>query len=160
MRIHHWEDDCKDFFKAEMGNMSIHKVYSNKKIITVTNVKVKRKWGYGFLMSIKVKRMDGKEYEFSYADFPRLRCEKLSMRSKPQKAHILHNRGIDHKIPYTTTRTDKGVVYLNNYNVKSLMLREEAHKFCDVKDIQRLKAMLETIEKTLKHREQMRRLEE
>ncbi|GJS79844.1 hypothetical protein Tco_0729725 [Tanacetum coccineum] len=112
MRIHHWEDACKDFFKAEMGNMSIHKVYSNKKIIPVTNVKVKRKWGYGFLMSIKVKRMDGKEYEFSNADFPRL-------------------RGIDHKIPYTTTRTDKGVVYLNNYNVKSLMLREEAHKFCD-----------------------------
>ncbi|GKD86836.1 hypothetical protein Tco_1357990 [Tanacetum coccineum] len=55
-----------------MGNRSAHKVYYDKKIITVVSVNVKKKWGYGFLSSIKVKRIDGKEYEFSYADFSRL----------------------------------------------------------------------------------------
>ncbi|GJW20360.1 hypothetical protein Tco_0030982 [Tanacetum coccineum] len=39
--------------------------------------------------------------------------------------------GIDHKIPYTTTGTEKGVVYLNKYNVKSIMQRNEVHKFYD-----------------------------
>nr|GEY35959.1 hypothetical protein [Tanacetum cinerariifolium] len=47
--------------------------------------------------------------------------------NKP-KFYIL---GIDHKIPYMTTETEKGVVYLNKYGVKSLMLRKEVHKFCD-----------------------------
>ncbi|GJZ75617.1 hypothetical protein Tco_0640082 [Tanacetum coccineum] len=30
--IHHWEDARKDFFKAELGNMSLDKVYSDKRI--------------------------------------------------------------------------------------------------------------------------------
>ncbi|GJZ89813.1 hypothetical protein Tco_0661740 [Tanacetum coccineum] len=50
--IHHWEDARKDFFKAKMGNRSSDKVYSDKRIISVVKVNVKRKWGYGFLMSI------------------------------------------------------------------------------------------------------------
>ncbi|GJR41972.1 reverse transcriptase domain-containing protein [Tanacetum coccineum] len=100
--------------------------------------------------------------------------------------------GIDHKIPYTMIGTEKGVIYLNKYDVKSLILREEVHKFCDgtlikVQDklqkmlnenilgrdnmklkgrewtkngIKRSKGMLENIDKTLKHRDQLRRLEE
>ncbi|GJU91539.1 hypothetical protein Tco_1303962 [Tanacetum coccineum] len=100
--IHHWKDKRKYFFKAEMGYRSAHKVYYDKKIITVVSVNVKKKWGYRFLSSIKVKRIDGKEYEFR----------------------------IDHKIPYMTTGTEKAVVYLNKYDVISLMPREEVYKFC------------------------------
>nr|GEX82987.1 hypothetical protein [Tanacetum cinerariifolium] len=37
----------------------------------------------------------------------------------------------DHKIPYSTTGTEEGVVYLNMYDVKSLILREKVHKLCD-----------------------------
>ncbi|GKA41593.1 hypothetical protein Tco_0734253 [Tanacetum coccineum] len=69
--IHHWEDKRKYFFKAEMGNKSTHKVYYDKKIITVVSVDVKKKRGYGFLTSIKVKRTYNKEYEYNYADFSR-----------------------------------------------------------------------------------------
>ncbi|GKA32108.1 hypothetical protein Tco_0718475 [Tanacetum coccineum] len=43
----------------------------------------------------------------------------------------LYFLGIDHKIPYTTTGTEKGVVYLNKYIMKSIMQRNEVHKFCD-----------------------------
>nr|GEY74624.1 hypothetical protein [Tanacetum cinerariifolium] len=70
--IHHWEDARKNFFKAELGNRSSNKVYSYKRIIFVVRVVVKKKWGYRFLTSIVVRRSNKKEYEFSYADLPRL----------------------------------------------------------------------------------------
>ncbi|GKD60062.1 hypothetical protein Tco_1297571 [Tanacetum coccineum] len=70
--IHHWEYARQDFFKAEINNISLVKVYSDKKIISVVRVVVKRKWGYGFLSSIVVRRSDKQEYTFSYADLPRL----------------------------------------------------------------------------------------
>ncbi|GJX09951.1 hypothetical protein Tco_0199810 [Tanacetum coccineum] len=41
-------------------------------IKSVVHAVVKKKWGYGFLTSIVVKRFDDKEYEFSYADLLRL----------------------------------------------------------------------------------------
>ncbi|GKA91876.1 hypothetical protein Tco_0813801 [Tanacetum coccineum] len=41
--IHHWEDSRQDFFKAEINNRSPGKVYSNKKIISIVRVVVKRK---------------------------------------------------------------------------------------------------------------------
>ncbi|GJR13013.1 hypothetical protein Tco_0795665 [Tanacetum coccineum] len=54
--------------KLWFSDQSPHMVYSDKRIITVTSINVKRKWGYGFLTSIMVKRSDGKEYEFNEAD--------------------------------------------------------------------------------------------
>ncbi|GJZ36869.1 (R)-mandelonitrile lyase-like protein [Tanacetum coccineum] len=150
--IHQWDDMRKDFFKAEMGNMSTH----------------------------KVKRIDNKEYEFSYADLSRLNLndiEDMYLLKVHGKLHhlklefeidfinalllcirrvMIKNRtedtqlgvesyqrtlnltkpkfyfsGINHKIPYTTTETKKGVVFLNKCDVKSLMQREDVHKFCD-----------------------------
>ncbi|GJW41352.1 hypothetical protein Tco_0067197 [Tanacetum coccineum] len=159
--IHHWDDMRKDFFKAEMGNRSTHKVYSGKRIITAVSVDVKMKWGYDFLTSIKVKRIDNKEYEFSYKDLSRLSLndiEDMYLLKVQGKLHhlkldyeidfinalllyirrvVIKNRikdiqlGIDHKIPYTTTGTENGVVYLNKYDVKSLMQSKEVHEFCD-----------------------------
>ncbi|GKC86309.1 hypothetical protein Tco_1142026 [Tanacetum coccineum] len=43
----------------------------------------------------------------------------------------LYFEGIDENIPYTMTRTEKGVVYLNKYNRRSMMKLNEVHKFCD-----------------------------
>ncbi|GKC09442.1 hypothetical protein Tco_1001052, partial [Tanacetum coccineum] len=39
--------------------------------------------------------------------------------------------GIDQRIPFTMTATHKGVMYLNQYNIKSLMKLSEVKKFCD-----------------------------
>ncbi|GKE02337.1 hypothetical protein Tco_1390320, partial [Tanacetum coccineum] len=41
--IHHCDYARNDFFKAEMGNRSSHKVYSDKRIISVVKVNVKKK---------------------------------------------------------------------------------------------------------------------
>ncbi|GKB27203.1 hypothetical protein Tco_0866604 [Tanacetum coccineum] len=70
--IHHWEEDRIHFFKAGMSAVTEGNVYSGLKIKLVVRVVVKKKWGYGFLASIVVKQSDNKEYEFSYADLPRL----------------------------------------------------------------------------------------
>nr|GEU61578.1 hypothetical protein [Tanacetum cinerariifolium] len=42
-----------------------------------------------------------------------------------------HIQGIDQKIPFTTSETHTGVVYLNQHNVKSFMKLSEVKKFCD-----------------------------
>nr|GEV45339.1 hypothetical protein [Tanacetum cinerariifolium] len=174
------DDMRKDFFKVEICNRSTHKVYSDKRIITVVSVDVKKKWGYDFLMSIKVKRTNNKEYEFSYANLSRVNLndiEDMYLLKVQGKLHHLklefkidfinalllytrrvviknmiedtqlgvesyqrtlnltkpkfHFSRIDHKIPYKKTRTEKGVVYPNKYDVKSLMHCDEVHKFYD-----------------------------
>ncbi|GJT10607.1 hypothetical protein Tco_0857649 [Tanacetum coccineum] len=70
--IHHWEEDIIDFFKARMSAVTEENIYSDLRIKSVIRVVAKKKWGYGFLTSIVVRRSDDKEYEFSYADLPRL----------------------------------------------------------------------------------------
>ncbi|GJX67754.1 hypothetical protein Tco_0303481 [Tanacetum coccineum] len=101
-------------------------------------------------------RSDDKEYEISYEDLPRLNLNDV------EDMYLLK------KIPYTTSGTEKGVVYMNQHNMKSLMKLDEVHKFCDgtlmkgldKNDIKRSNEMLENIDKTLKRMEQLRRLEE
>ncbi|GJZ50656.1 hypothetical protein Tco_0604846 [Tanacetum coccineum] len=209
--IHHWDDARKDFFKAEMGNRSSDKVYSDKRIIFVVKVNVKKKWGYGFLTSIVVRRSDNKEYEFSYVNLPRLNLndvEDMYLLKVQDKLHhlkldfeidfinalnlfirraFIQNRikdvqlgvesyqrtlnltkpkfyflGIDKKIPYTTSGTEKGVNLMKMVNENILGHGNKSLKGRDWngKDIKRSNEMLEKIDKTLKRKEQLRRLEE
>ncbi|GKB10464.1 hypothetical protein Tco_0844387 [Tanacetum coccineum] len=239
--IHHWEGDIIDFFKAEMSTRTKGSVYSDLMIKSVVRVVVKKKWGYGFLTSIVVRRSDDKEYEFSYAYLPRLSLNNVEdmylFQVQDKLLHlplefvkdfnnallifirrvVIQNRvediqlgvesyqqtlnltkpmiifeGIDQKIPFTMSRTHKGVVYLNQHNVKSFMKLSEVKKFCDgtlikihenlvdmVKrnklgtgnkrlkgrdwtnmDVEKSNEMVDKIDKTLKRREQLRRLEE
>ncbi|GJU56773.1 hypothetical protein Tco_1234539 [Tanacetum coccineum] len=178
--IHHWDGDRIDFFKAEMSTRTEGSVYLDLRIKSVVCVVVKKKWGYGFLSSIVVRRSDDKEYELSYADLPRLSLNDvedmylLQVQDKLQhlpleflkdfnnvlllfiRRVMIQNRvediqlgvesyqqtlnltkpmmffeGIDQRIPFTMTSTHKGVVYLNQHNVKSLMNLSEVKKFCD-----------------------------
>ncbi|GJZ92065.1 hypothetical protein Tco_0664130 [Tanacetum coccineum] len=138
--ILHLEDARKDFFKAEMGNRSSDKVYSDKRIICVVKVDVKRKWGYGFLTSIVVRISDKKEYEFILNDVEdmyllktsslQLGVESYQRTLNLTKPKFYFSR-IDQKIPYTTLGIEKGVVYVNQHNMKSLMNLNEVNKFCD-----------------------------
>ncbi|GJR37231.1 hypothetical protein Tco_1212915 [Tanacetum coccineum] len=47
-----------------------------------------------------------------------------------QKSRDL-KQGIDQRIPFTMFGTHKGVVYLNQHNIKSFMKLSEVKKFCD-----------------------------
>ncbi|GJR61236.1 hypothetical protein Tco_1503398 [Tanacetum coccineum] len=153
--IHHWEEDIIDFFKAGMSAVNEGNFFSNIRIKSVVRIDVKKKWGYGFLTSIVVRRSNDKEYEFSYADLPRLSVNDVEDMYLLQKNHdheqgrriqlgvesyqrtlnltkpIMFFEGIDQRIPFTMTAMHKGAVYLNQYNIKSLMKLSEVKKFSD-----------------------------
>ncbi|GKC51229.1 hypothetical protein Tco_1073974 [Tanacetum coccineum] len=169
------QDSRIDFFKSEMSTRTEGRVYLDSRIKSVVCIIVKKKWGYGFLSSIVAKRSDDKEYEFSYADLPRLSLN-----------------DVEDMIPFTMTTTHKGVVYLNQHNVKSLIKLSKVKKLCDgtlekiwentidmVKrnklgtdnkrlkgrdwtdmDVEKSNEIVDKIDKTLKHRKQLKRLEE
>ncbi|GJW09452.1 hypothetical protein Tco_1575279 [Tanacetum coccineum] len=178
--IHHWEDSRIDFFKAEMSTRTERNVYSDLMIKLVVHIVVKKKWGYGFLTSIVVRRSDDQEYEFNSTDLPRLSLndvEDMYLLQVQDKLHhlplefvkdfnnalllfikrvVIQNRvediqlgvesyqqtlnltkpmmffeGINQRIPFIMTTTHKGIVYLNQHNIKSLMKLSEVKKFYD-----------------------------
>nr|GEW75457.1 hypothetical protein [Tanacetum cinerariifolium] len=161
--------------RTKMGNRSTYKVYSDKNIITVVSVEVKRKWGYGFLTSIKVKINDGKDYEFNYKDFPRLSLDDI------EDMYLLKVQGKLHhlKLEYENNFNNAFLLYIRRVMIKNIIedtqldnlqkifklnklgrgYKNLMDKEWTVNDNKRSKAMVETIEKTMKQREQLRRLE-
>ncbi|GJZ27779.1 hypothetical protein Tco_0572426 [Tanacetum coccineum] len=56
--ISHWREQRKSFYAYARGIHSRGDVYSTKRILAVTHVKVMRKHGYGYLEEIVVRRAD------------------------------------------------------------------------------------------------------
>ncbi|GJT76388.1 hypothetical protein Tco_1043113 [Tanacetum coccineum] len=60
------------FYRYAFNRVSKHDVYSTKRILVVTSVKVKEWYGYGHLEEIEVRRSDQQLYKFMEGDLPRL----------------------------------------------------------------------------------------
>ncbi|GJQ93481.1 hypothetical protein Tco_0004620 [Tanacetum coccineum] len=75
--ISHWREQRKSFYAYARGRKSRGDVYSTKRILVVTHVKVIRKHGYGYLEEIVVRRVDNVLYRFKEGDFPRLRINDI-----------------------------------------------------------------------------------
>ncbi|GJT44222.1 hypothetical protein Tco_0952937 [Tanacetum coccineum] len=75
--ISHRREQRKTFYGYARGLESSHDVYSTKRILAVTQVKVMRKHGYGYLKEIIVRRVDNDLYRFREGDFPRLRINDI-----------------------------------------------------------------------------------
>ncbi|GKC79625.1 hypothetical protein Tco_1130399, partial [Tanacetum coccineum] len=60
------------FYEYASNRVSTHDVYSTKRILVVTNVKVNKWYGYGHLEEIEVRRSDQQLYKFMEGEFPRL----------------------------------------------------------------------------------------
>ncbi|GKB01288.1 hypothetical protein Tco_0829332 [Tanacetum coccineum] len=58
--------------KTNAAKVSMHDMFSLKRIIVVTHVKVMKWYDYGYLEEIKVQRQDQNLYKFKEGDFPRL----------------------------------------------------------------------------------------
>nr|GEU33461.1 hypothetical protein [Tanacetum cinerariifolium] len=121
------------------------------RIKSVVRVIVKKKWGYGFLTSIVVMRFDDKKYEFSNVDLPRcsennvedirtviknkVKDIQLEVQSYQRTLKLtkptMFFEGINQRIPFTVTAMHKGVMYLNQYNIKYLMKLSEVKNFYD-----------------------------
>ncbi|GJX49665.1 hypothetical protein Tco_0276510 [Tanacetum coccineum] len=57
--------------------MSSKDVYSRKRIIEVTSLKIMKWYDYGHLDKIEVHREDQQLYKFKEGDFPRLRLQDI-----------------------------------------------------------------------------------
>ncbi|GJX51891.1 hypothetical protein Tco_0280260 [Tanacetum coccineum] len=68
----HWGPKQKRFYAFASLRVSKHDVYSIKRIIAKTKVKVMKWYDYGYLEEIEVRREDQQLYKFKEGDFPRL----------------------------------------------------------------------------------------
>ncbi|GJT35722.1 hypothetical protein Tco_0926141 [Tanacetum coccineum] len=182
---HHWEEDRIYFFKAGIRVVTEGNAYSDLRIKSVVCIFVKKKWGYGFLTSIVVKRSDDKEYQFSYADLPRLGLNdvediKIVIKSMVEDIQlgvesyqrtlnltkpIMFFEGIDQRIPFRMTATHKGVMYENLIDMLSKNKLGSGNKRLKGRDwtdydVKSSKEMLKKIDEILRHRDQLRRLKE
>ncbi|GKB57012.1 hypothetical protein Tco_0913198 [Tanacetum coccineum] len=75
--ISHWREQRKSFYAYAKGIQSKGALYSTKRIMAVTHVKVMRKHGYGYLKEIVVRRAHNVLYRFKEGDFPRLQINDI-----------------------------------------------------------------------------------
>nr|GEZ63794.1 hypothetical protein [Tanacetum cinerariifolium] len=67
--IKHWGERCKLWYRSQRSKLSKQNVYSNKVILGVKSVSVKKLHKYGHLEEIVVKRSDQQLYKFKEGDF-------------------------------------------------------------------------------------------
>ncbi|GJY28066.1 hypothetical protein Tco_0403833 [Tanacetum coccineum] len=123
---------------------SPHDVYSKRRIIGVTSVKVMRWYDYGYLEEIVVRRDDNVLYKFKEGDFPRLNmCDiedmilllvqkKLSNLDVDDRYDLETIRSNISKLtPYTAYKNPQGIIYQDKYKRNGLMRSDELYKFYD-----------------------------
>ncbi|GJZ35483.1 hypothetical protein Tco_0581300 [Tanacetum coccineum] len=78
--ITHWGPKRQSFYGYASNMKSKHDVFSTKRIIAVTHVKVMKKYDYRYLEEIVIRREDQQLYKLVEGDFPRLNlCDNEDM---------------------------------------------------------------------------------
>ncbi|GJT74088.1 hypothetical protein Tco_1040813 [Tanacetum coccineum] len=123
-----------------------HAIWGTSQIILVTNVKVVKKYGYGYLEEIIVRREDHKLYKFKEGDFPKhnlrdiedmlllLVQKKLSNLEKYDLFDLnvaLRMSDITKMTPYTAYNDPQGIIYQDKLQRNRLIRLDELYKFCD-----------------------------
>nr|GEW11029.1 retrovirus-related Pol polyprotein from transposon TNT 1-94 [Tanacetum cinerariifolium] len=73
----HWGPKRQRFYGYASNLTSSKDVYSRRKIIAVTRLKIMKKYDYGHLEEIEVRRDDQELYTFKKGDFKRLRLQDI-----------------------------------------------------------------------------------
>nr|GEU33234.1 hypothetical protein [Tanacetum cinerariifolium] len=73
----HWGPKPQRFYGYASNLTSSKDVYSRRRIITVTRLKIMKKYDYGHLEEIEVRRDDQQLYMFKEGDFKRLRLQDI-----------------------------------------------------------------------------------
>ncbi|GJU35716.1 hypothetical protein Tco_1184070 [Tanacetum coccineum] len=89
-RTSHWRSKRQTFYGYASNRVSKHDVYSTKRILAVTNVKVNKGHGYGHLEEIEVRRADQQLYKFMKGDFPRLHLNEIEDIKRLRRSNELH----------------------------------------------------------------------
>ncbi|GJS76667.1 hypothetical protein Tco_0726548 [Tanacetum coccineum] len=158
--VTHWGLKRQRFYGFASNMVSKHDVYSTKKIIAVTHVKVIKWYDYGHLEEIEVRREDQKLYKFKEGDFLRLNLRdiegmllllmftkrvvilkrvkdlQLGVESYQKKLNITRPEtfmsDISKRTPYTAYNNPQDIIYLDKYKRNRLMYSDELYKFYDV----------------------------
>ncbi|GKC26296.1 hypothetical protein Tco_1033590 [Tanacetum coccineum] len=73
----HWGPKRQQFYGFASNMTSPKDVYSRKQIIAVTILTIMKKYDYGHLEEIEVRKEDQQLYKFREGDFPRLRLQDI-----------------------------------------------------------------------------------
>ncbi|GKA13384.1 hypothetical protein Tco_0693030 [Tanacetum coccineum] len=165
--IEDMREQRKSFYAYARGMQSRGDVYSTKRILAVTHVKVIRKHGYGYLEEIVVRRADNVLYRFKEGDFPRLRINdiedmlilvkrvgdlQLGVESYQKKINVTKpdttRPDLRKRHPYTPYKDPQGFIYVDDFEKNRLMRSDELYKFSDG-TLTRLLSSLEDITKNI-----------
>ncbi|GKB01585.1 hypothetical protein Tco_0829629 [Tanacetum coccineum] len=136
-------------------------VFSDLKIKSVVCIDVKKKWGYGFLTLIIVRKSDDKEYEFSYADLPRLSVNDV------EDMYLLQVQDKLHHLPLEFVKDSNNgllmfirrTMIMNRKKLGSGNKMLKGRGWTDY-DVKSSRETLKKIDEVLWHREQLKGLEE
>ncbi|GJU05621.1 hypothetical protein Tco_1122051 [Tanacetum coccineum] len=151
--ISHWRQQRKSFYAYARGMQSRGDVYSTKRILAVTHVKVMRKHGYGYLEEIVVRRADNILYKFKEGDDvddfaialrmftrslviqKRVEDLQLGVESYQKKINVTKpdttRPNLRKRHPYTPYKDPQGFIYVDDYKRNRLMRSDELYKFSD-----------------------------
>ncbi|GJV67202.1 hypothetical protein Tco_1482711 [Tanacetum coccineum] len=162
--ISHWREICKSLLALLWLEVCHQGAYVfNKAYLAVTHVSIMRKYGYGYLEEIVVRRADNVLYRFKEGDFPRLRInnieDMLILVVQNRLSNLLGDDVADFAIalrmvlpekrhPYTPYKDPQGFIYVDDNGRNRLMRSDELYKFSDG-TLTRLLSSLEDITKNI-----------
>nr|GEX54115.1 hypothetical protein [Tanacetum cinerariifolium] len=112
-------------------------VYSKRRIIAVTDLKIVEWHSYKHLDWILVRRDDDKLYKFKECDFKRLRPQDIEdmllllIQGKLSNLTIEERFAFNRREAYTAYSNPRGLIYQNKDKKNRLMRIDELHKFSD-----------------------------
>nr|GEW60198.1 hypothetical protein [Tanacetum cinerariifolium] len=149
--VSHWGRKRQQFYGFAVNQESARDVYSKRRIIAVTEIKIVEWHSYKHLDWITVRRDDDKLYKFKEGDFKRLRIQdiedisiviqrhvedlQLGVESYQKKLNLTkpdsYRSDLKRKKAYTAYFNPWGFIYQNKDKRNRLMQIDELHKFSD-----------------------------
>ncbi|GKE33167.1 hypothetical protein Tco_1452489 [Tanacetum coccineum] len=120
----HWGHKRQRFYGFASNMISTKNVYSGKRIIEVTSLKIMKWYDYGHLDEIEVRREDHQLYKF-----------KEGVKSYQKKLNLTKpdtfRPDLKKRTTFTAYSDPQGVIFTDQNNKIRLMRTDELHKFSD-----------------------------
>ncbi|GJZ02791.1 hypothetical protein Tco_0520752 [Tanacetum coccineum] len=162
--ISHWRQQRKSFYAYARGMQSRGDLYSTKRILIVTHVKVMRKHGYGYLEEIvnQLINLSGDDVA-AFAIVLRMFTRSLVIQKRDEDLQLgveSYQKKINITKPdttrpdlrkrhlYTPYKDPQGFIYVDNHKRNKFMGFDELYKFSDG-TLTRLLSSLEDITKNI-----------
>ncbi|GJV31801.1 hypothetical protein Tco_1392201, partial [Tanacetum coccineum] len=133
----HWGVKRQRFYGFASNRESRKDVYYRKRIITVTRLKIMKRYDYGYLDEIEVRREDQQLYTFKEDVVIQRRVEDLQLGVEGYQKKLSLSKpdtfksNLRNKTAYTAYSDPQGVIYKDQNNINRLMRTNELNKFND-----------------------------